>query len=76
MIAKALRYTTAASSGTALLKRGYRGTYHQMSKKHLNRHVQEFSGRHNVRESDMIDQRTSMVEGMEHKRLRYKVLFA
>ncbi len=31
----------------------------------------EFSGRHNIRTADTIDQMASMVEGMEGKRLRY-----
>ena len=39
----------------ALLKRGYYGTYHRMSAKHLGRHVNEFAGRHNQRPKDTID---------------------
>ena len=35
-----------------MLKRVHTGTFHKMSPKHLNRYVQEFAGKHNVRESD------------------------
>ena len=34
----------------SMLKRGYQGTFHHLSAKHLNRYVGEFAGRHNVRE--------------------------
>ena len=40
---------TRTGSIWAMLKRGYKGTYHWMSEKHLNRYVAEFSGRHNSR---------------------------
>ncbi len=33
----------------SMLKRGYHGTYHRMSAKHLQRYVDESSGRHNIR---------------------------
>ena len=59
-----------------MLKRGYVGTYHRMSPKHLHRCVDEFAGRHNVRESDTIDQMAAMVRGMGGKRLRYKDLIS
>lgn len=42
-----------------------------MSWKHLNRYVGEFSGRHNMRETDTLDQTAQMVLGMNGKRLRY-----
>ena len=57
-----------------MLKRGYVGTYHRMSPKHLHRYVDEFAGRHNVRTADTIDQMVAMVQGMDGKRLRYRDL--
>ena len=45
-----------------------RGVYHKMSPKHLQRNVAEFSGRHNDRESDTIDQMSSLVRGIAGKR--------
>ena len=60
----------------ALLKRGYHGTYHKMSPKHLDRYVGEFAGRHNVRSLDTIDQMRLLAQGMVGKRLRYRELVA
>ena len=60
----------------SMLKRGYHGTYHHMSPKHLDRYVTEFSGRHNDREADTIDQMQHIAEGMCGKRLRYQDLIA
>ena len=42
----------------SMLKRGYHGTYHHMSAKHLDRYVTEFSGRHNDRNAKGITKNT------------------
>ena len=55
----------------SMLKRGITGTYHKMSKKHLARYVNEFTGRANVRSLNTIKQLEAAVQGMEGKRLRY-----
>ena len=67
-------HTNGIESFWALLKRGYYGTYHQMSVKHLGRYVTEFAGRHNVRGFDTIMQMRLLALGMVGKRLRYKDL--
>ena len=69
-------HTNGIESLWSMLKRAHKGTFHKISPKHLDRYVQEFAGRHNVRESDTIDQMSAMVDGMERKRLRYKDLIA
>ena len=62
-------HTNGIESFWAMLKRGYHGTYHKMSPKHLNRYVDEFSGRHNIRTSDTIDQMTAVVDGKRQRTL-------
>lgn len=56
--------------------RAYHDTYHHMSKKHLRRYVNEFAGRHNVRNSDTIVQMEKLVEKMAEKRLPYAKLIS
>lgn len=69
-----MAHTNGIESFWAALKRGYTGTYHYMSAKHLNRYVAEFSGRHNLRNLDTIDQMKEIVRNMLGKRLRYQDL--
>ena len=69
-------HTNGIESFWAMLKRGYHGTYHHMSPKHLGRYVEEFAGRHNVRELNTVDQMGCLVRGMRGKRLPYKELIA
>ena len=57
-----------------LLKRARKGTFHKKSVKQLGRYVNEFSGRHNIRELDTIDQMNSVVGGMVGKQLKYDEL--
>lgn len=42
-----------------------------MSPKHLQRYVQEFAGRHNIRDMDTIEIMGAVVLGMDDKRLKY-----
>ena len=50
------------------------GTFHKLSDKHLNRYVQEFMGKSNMRELDTHDIMKVIVMGMRGKRLRYRDL--
>ena len=69
-------HTNGIESFWSLLKRGYYGTYHKMSDKHLARYIGEFAGRHNARAVDTIEQMTLMAQGMMGKRLTYQELIA
>ena len=48
-------HTNGLESFWSLLKRGYHGTHHHMSPKHLDRYVGEFAGRANDRDKDTVD---------------------
>ena len=69
-------HTNGIESFWSMLKRGYYGTYHKMSPWHLDRYVSEFTGRHNARTTDTLDQMVAIVRGMDGKRLRYADLIA
>ncbi|MCY4650861.1 MAG: IS1595 family transposase [bacterium] len=69
-------HTNGVESFWAMLKRGYYGTYHRLSGKHLQRYVNEFAGRHNTRSFDTIDQMEWTAAGLVGRRLRYEDLVA
>lgn len=69
-------HTNGIESFWSMLKRGYIGTYHKMSRKHLDRYVDEFAGRHNLRDADTTDQMEAMASGFLGQRLRYATLTA
>ena len=59
-----------------MLKRAHKGTFHKLSAKHLQRYVNEFAGRHGIREHDTIQQMRSVVAGLIGRRLMYNDLTA
>ena len=69
-------HTNGIESLWSMLKRAHKGTFHKLSPKHLDRYVQEFAGRHNLREQDTREQLGNLQVGMEGKRLRYTDLIA
>ena len=73
---RGMAHTNGVESFWAMLKRGFHGTYHRMSPKHLHRYVAEFAGRQGIRDMDTIDQMSYLVRGMSGKRLRYSELIA
>jgi len=64
-------HTNGIESFWAMLKRGYHGTYHKMSRKHLHRYIREFAGRHNVRDLDTIEQMIRIATHVTDSRLKY-----
>ena len=73
---RGMAHTNGVESFWSMLKRAHKGTFHNLSAKHLQRYVNEFVGRHNQRESDTLDQMQAMVRGMDQKRLKYADLVA
>lgn len=67
-------HTNGIESFWAMLKRAHDGTFHKMSPKHLNRYVQEFAGKHNIRELDTLEQMRAVVARMVGKNLLYRNL--
>lgn len=67
-------HTNEMESFWSPLKRGYIGTYHHFSVKHLDRYVNEFEGRHNARPMDTIDQMAALVSGSDGKLMTYDSL--
>ena len=49
-----MAHTNGIESFWSLLKKGYHGTFHHFSPKHLDRYVNEFVTRHNIRQQDTI----------------------
>ena len=73
---KGMAHTNGIESFWATLKRAHKGVYHKMSEKHLQRYVNEFAGRHNIRRADTADQMRNVVASMVGKRLMYRDLIA
>ena len=68
---KGQAHTNGAESFWSCLKRGYYGVYHKMSPKHLQKYVDEFSARQNVRQLDTMVQIDCTIRGLFGKRLKY-----
>ena len=69
-------HTNGIESFWSMLKRAQKGTFHKLSPKHLNRYVQEFAGKHNIRELDTHAQMAITAARLIGKRLPYLKLIA
>ena len=67
-------HTNGVESFWSMLKRAHHGVYHRLSPKHLQRYVNIFAGRQNVRELDTLAQMQAVVMGMIGRRLMYRDL--
>ena len=73
---RGMAHTNGIESFWSMLKRAYTGTFHKISPKHLQRYVDEFASRHNIRNQHTIDQMRWIADGMIGKRLMYQDLTA
>ena len=73
---RGMAHTNGMENFWSMLKRAYHGTYHKISPKHLNRYVQQFAGKHNVRDSDTIAQMTAVATALVGRRLMRRDLVA
>lgn len=64
-------HTNGIEAFRALFKRGFLGTCHSMSPKHLHRYARELEGRHNHKTHGTLQHRACLVQGMEGRRLTY-----
>ena len=69
-------HTNGIESFWALLERGYKGIFHQLSVKHLHRYINEFAGRLNIRNFDTLDMMKELARYMVGKRLTYRDVIA
>jgi transposase-like protein len=65
-------FTNTAESYFAILKRGMYGVFHAVSKKHLNRYVNEFAFRWDTRKISDGLRLAKAIRGAEGKRLMYR----
>ncbi len=69
-----MAHTNGIESFWSMLKRAHKGTFHKISPKHLNRYVQEFAGKHNMRDSDTLAQMRDTVARLVGRNLLYRDL--
>ncbi|MCY3730255.1 MAG: IS1595 family transposase [Rhodospirillaceae bacterium] len=69
-------HTNGMESFWGMLKRAHKGTFHKISPKHLDRYVQEFASKHNLRGSDTIVQMRDTVARLIGRNLFYRDLIA
>ncbi len=65
-------HSNTAESFFALMKRGHYGTFHKLSKKHINRYCDEFSFRWTYRKVNDGERMVLALQGAEDKRLMYR----
>jgi hypothetical protein len=71
-----MAHTNGIESFWALLKRGYYGTFHFFTWKHLPRYLAEFEARWNMSQLDGDDRLDLLLESVSGRRLTYKNLIA
>ena len=73
---RGMAHTNGIESFWSMLKRAHKGTFHKLSPKHLQRYVNEFAGRHNVRELGTLAQMRDTAARLIGRNLLYRDLIA
>ncbi len=73
---KDMAHTNGVESFWATLKRAHKGTFHKLSPKHLDRYVQKFAAKHNMRDSGTLEQMRETVVRLVGRNLLYRDLIA
>ena len=73
---RGMAHTNGIESFWSMFERGYHGTFHKISPKHLQRYVSEFAAKHNIRDSDTLVQMRHTVARLVGRRLLYRNLIA
>jgi len=55
-----------------MLKRAHKSTFHELSPKHLDRYAREFAGKHNMWDSDTLDQMRDTIARLVGRNLLYR----
>ena len=71
-----MAHTNGIESFWSMLKRAHKGTFHKISPKHLDRYIQEFAGKHNIRELGTLAQMRDTVARLVGRRLLLRDLIA
>jgi len=67
-------HTNSIETMWSMLKRSHKGTFHKLSPKHLDRYVQEFAAKSNLRELDAMEQMNVVIAQLFGRRLGYRRL--
>ena len=73
---RGMAHTNGVESFWSMLKRAHKGTFHKISPKHLDRYVQEFAAKNNIRESGTLVQMRDTVARLVGRNLLYRDLIA
>ena len=73
---RGMAHTQGIESFWSMLKRAHMGTFHKLSPKHLDRYVQEFAEKQNMRESDTLTQMRATLSRLVGRNLPYRGLVA
>ncbi|MXW97144.1 MAG: IS1595 family transposase [Acidimicrobiaceae bacterium] len=66
--------TNAVESLWSTIKRAHKGVYHHLSAKHLQRYIDSFAAKRNIRDADTADQMAAVVASMFGRHITYREL--